>query len=71
MAFCPGTPKWESQNSHNWDSNSQHRSSLRSVKVHALTLFALSGTCDVIPESPSWPATLQPLALVASPRLKL
>jgi hypothetical protein len=19
MAFCPGTPKWESQNSHNWD----------------------------------------------------
>jgi hypothetical protein len=20
MAFCPGTPKWESQNSHRWDS---------------------------------------------------
>ncbi len=20
MAFCPKTPKWESQNSHNWDS---------------------------------------------------
>jgi hypothetical protein len=21
MAFCLGTPKWESQNSHNWDSH--------------------------------------------------
>jgi hypothetical protein len=20
MAFCPGAPKWESQNSHSWDS---------------------------------------------------
>jgi hypothetical protein len=20
MAFCPGTPKWESRNSHSWDS---------------------------------------------------
>jgi hypothetical protein len=21
MAFCPGTPKWESQNSQSWDSH--------------------------------------------------
>ncbi len=31
-----------------WDSNSQHGSSLGSVRVHALTLFALSEVCDVI-----------------------
>jgi hypothetical protein len=58
---------WESI----WDSNSQHGSSLGSVKVHSLTLFALLGTCDVIPESFSWSVTLQPLVLVASPRLRL
>jgi hypothetical protein len=34
-----------------WDSNSQHGSSLVSVRVHSLTLFALSGACDVIPGS--------------------
>jgi hypothetical protein len=33
--------------------------------------LALSGACDVIPGSFSWPATLQPFALVASPRLGL
>jgi hypothetical protein len=54
-----------------WDSNSQHGSSLGSVRVHSLTLFAFPGTCDVIPKSPSWPATLQPLTLVASPTLRL
>jgi hypothetical protein len=54
-----------------WDSNSQHGSSLGSVRVHSLTLFALSGACEVIPRSPSWLATLQPLALVVSPRLGL
>jgi hypothetical protein len=53
------------------DSNSQHGSSFVSVRVHSLTLFALPGACEVTPESPSWPATLQPLALVASPRLGL
>jgi hypothetical protein len=53
------------------DSNSQHGSSLMSVKVHSLTLFALPGACEVNPRCPSWPATLQPLALVASPRLGL
>jgi hypothetical protein len=54
-----------------WDSNSQHRSSLGSVKVHSLTftLFALPGTCEVTPRSPSWHTTL--LALVASLRLGL
>jgi hypothetical protein len=55
-----------------WDSNSQHGSSLGSVRVHSLTLFALPGACDVTPECPSWPTTLQPpLALVANPRLGL
>jgi hypothetical protein len=34
-----------------WDSNSQHGSSLGSVKVHSLTLFALPGVCDVTPGS--------------------
>ncbi len=58
---------WESI----WDSNSQYGSSLGSVRVHSLTLFAFLGTCDVTLGSPSWPATLQPLALVASPRLRL
>jgi hypothetical protein len=54
-----------------WDSNSQHGSSLRSVKVHSLTLFAFMGTCEVTPGPPSWPATFQPFALVASLRLGL
>jgi hypothetical protein len=58
---------WESF----WDSNSQHGSSLGSVRVHSLTLFTLPWACEVTPESPSWPTTLQPLALVASPRLGL
>jgi hypothetical protein len=54
-----------------WDSNSQHGSSLGSVRVHSLTLFALPEACEVTPESFSWPATLQPLALVVNPRLRL
>ncbi len=54
-----------------WDSNSQHGSSLGSVRVHSLTLFALPGACDVTLESLFWPATLQPFASVASPRLRL
>jgi hypothetical protein len=41
------------------------------VRVHSLTLFALPGACEVTPESPSWPTTLQPFALVASLRLGL
>ncbi len=53
-----------------WDSNSQHGSSLGSVKVHALT-HVLPGTCDVTSRSSSWLATLQPLDLVTSPRLGL
>jgi hypothetical protein len=36
---------WES----NRDSNFQHGSSLGSVRVHALTLFAFLGVCDVTP----------------------
>ncbi len=53
------------------DSNSQHGSSLWSVRVHSLTFFALSRACEVTPGSPSWPATLPHLALVTSPRLGL
>ncbi len=58
---------WESI----WDSNSHNGSSLGSVRVHSLTLFALLGASDVTPRSPSWPATLQPFALVVSPKLGL
>jgi hypothetical protein len=65
---CDCTLKiWESF----WDSNSQHGSSLGNVRVHSFTLFALLGTCEVTPGSPSWPATFQPLTLVTSPRLGL
>ncbi len=51
-----------------WHSNSQHGSSLGSVRVHSLTRFALSRACDVTLESPFWLATLQSLALVTSSR---
>jgi hypothetical protein len=54
-----------------WESNSQHGSSLGSVRVHSLTLFALLGACDLTLKFFFWPATLQPLALVSSPRLGL
>jgi hypothetical protein len=54
-----------------WDSNSHNGSSLGSIRVHSLTLFAPPGTCDVIPMPRFWPATLQALALVVSPRLGL
>jgi hypothetical protein len=53
------------------DSNSQHGSSLGSVRVHSLTLFALPGACEMTPVSPSWPTTLSHLALVANSRLGL
>jgi hypothetical protein len=46
MSFEPynhALKNWESF----WDFNFQHGSSLRSVKVHALTLFALLGVCGV------------------------
>jgi hypothetical protein len=68
MSFdpCNCTLKiWESIR----DSNSQHGSSLGSVRVHALTLFALPGICDVTPGSLSWLASLQPFTLVVRPRL--
>jgi hypothetical protein len=38
------------------------------IPSHSL---ALMGTCGMTPRLPSWPATLQPLALVTSPRLRL
>jgi hypothetical protein len=40
--------------------NSQHGSSLGSVRVHSLTLFALPGACDMTPGSAYKPTTLQP-----------
>ncbi len=53
------------------DSNSQHGSSLGSVRVHSLTLFALPGACDVTPMCPSWPTTLQPPCLGHEPKAKV
>jgi hypothetical protein len=70
MSFDPCNRALKIQKSF-WDSNSQHGSSLGSVRVHSLTLFALLGACEVTPRSPSWPVTFQPFALVASPRLGL
>jgi hypothetical protein len=39
-----------------------------SIPSHFLALLR---TCGMTPKLPSWPSTLQPLALVASPRLRL
>jgi hypothetical protein len=58
---------WESI----WDSNSQHGSSLGSLRVHSLTLFALPRVCDVTPKSLSWPATLQPPCLGRKPKARV
>jgi hypothetical protein len=54
-----------------WDSNSHNESSLGSVRVHSFTFFAFLGTSDVTLGSSFWPVTLQPLTLVASPKLGL
>jgi hypothetical protein len=54
-----------------WDSNSQHGSSLGSVRVHALTLFAFSRACEVTSKSPSWPTTLQPPCLGREPKARV
>jgi hypothetical protein len=53
-----------------WDSNSQSGSSLGSVSIYSLTL---SYTPRSMSDSQSsfWPAPLQALTLVASPRLRL
>jgi len=42
-----------------------------SVRVHSLTLFCTLGSMRCDPRLPSWPTTLQALALVASPKLGL
>jgi hypothetical protein len=70
MSFDPYNCALKNRES-TWDSNSQHGNSLGSVRAHSLTLFAFLGACEVTPRSPSWPATLQPLALVTNPRLGL
>ncbi len=51
--------------------NSQHGSSLGSVRVHSLTLFALPGACDVTPGSTIRPATLQPPCLGREPKARV
>jgi hypothetical protein len=43
------------------DSNSQHGSSLGSVKAHSLTLFALQGACGVFSGLPLGPQPCNPL----------
>jgi hypothetical protein len=43
------------------DSNSQHGSSLASVRAHSLTLFALPGACGVLPGLPFGPQPCNPL----------
>jgi hypothetical protein len=53
------------------DSNSQSGSSLRSVRVYSLMLSCTLGSMHHDSRLPFWPATLQPLALVTSPRLGL
>jgi hypothetical protein len=57
-----------------WDSNSRNGSSLGSVRVPSLTLFAFFaflGACDVTPEPPSWLATLQPSYLGREPKVRV
>jgi hypothetical protein len=54
--------------------NSQHGSSLGSVRVHSLTLsgvFALPGACDVTPGSTSRPTTSQPPCLGRKPNARV
>jgi hypothetical protein len=53
------------------NSNSQSGSSFENVRVHSLTFSYTPGSMSVTPRLPSWPAPLQTLALVASPRLGL
>jgi hypothetical protein len=43
------------------DSNSQHGSSLGSVKIHSLTLFALRGACEMFLGLPLGPQPCNPL----------
>jgi hypothetical protein len=57
MSFDPCNRALKIQKSF-WDSNSQHGSSLGSMRVHAFTLFALMRVCDVTPRFLSWPAPL-------------
>jgi hypothetical protein len=54
-----------------WDSNSQSGSSLRSVRIHSLTVSCTSENMKCDSWAHSWPAPLQALALIASQRLGL
>jgi hypothetical protein len=51
--------------------NSHNGSSLKSVRVHSLTLLALPGTCQVTLGLPSWPATLQPPCFSREPEARV
>ncbi len=70
MGFDPKNHALNIQESF-WDSNSQHGSSLGSVRVHSLTLFALLGTWKMTFGSPFWPATLQPPCLDREPKARI
>jgi hypothetical protein len=54
-----------------WESNSQHGSSLGSVRVHSLTLFALPGACEMTLGCPFWLATFQPPCLGREPKVRV
>jgi hypothetical protein len=54
-----------------WDFNSQNGSSLGSVRVHSLTIFALPRACEVSPRLLSWPATLQPPCFGRDPKFRV
>jgi hypothetical protein len=58
---------WESI----WDSNSYNGSSLGSVRVHSLTLFANPRACDVTLRSPSWLATFATPCLGRKPKVRV
>ncbi len=68
--FWPLHSPFENSRIH-WDYNSQNGSSFGSVKVHSLTFLWTPKSMRCDPGLPSWPTTLQAIALVASPRLRL
>jgi hypothetical protein len=54
-----------------WDSNSQHGSSLGSVRVDSLTLSHIPGSMWCDSRASSWPAPLQPHCLGREPKARV
>jgi hypothetical protein len=54
-----------------WNFNSHNGSSLESVRIHSLTLFAFPGACKVTFRPPSWLANLQPPCLGHEPKARV